>query len=83
MGNIKNPITVSRDGKLKGPRTPLELSWPLLIYLVDSLKTNPSKICSPLSEKASKGRYFGLNKLQNQAHEGKRKEEKKDRGGRK
>ena len=34
-------------------------------------------------EKASKGRFFGPDKLQNHSNEGKGKEKKKERGGRK
>ena len=41
-------------------------------------ENQPNEICSHLSEKASKGRFFGLDKLQNHPNEEKRKEKKKD-----
>ena len=40
----------------------------------------PNKICSHLSEKASKGRFLNSEKLQNHVNEGKGKEKKKERG---
>ena len=39
-----------------------------------------NEICSHLSEKASKGRFFEPEKLQNHSNEGKGKEKKKGRG---
>ena len=45
------------------------------------LKTNLTKICSYLREKASKGRFFGADKLQNHTNEEKAKEKKKERRG--
>ena len=39
-------------------------------------ENQPNEICSHLSEKASKGRLFGPDKLQNNTNEGKRKGEK-------
>ena len=47
------------------------------------LKTNQTKICGYLRENASKGRFFGADKLQNHTNEEKGKEKKKERGGRK
>ena len=47
------------------------------------LKTNLTKICSSLTEKASKGRFFGADKLQNHTNEVKGKEKKKERGAKK
>ena len=44
-------------------------------------ENQPNEICSHLSEKASKGRLFGPDKLQNNTNEGKGKEKKKERGG--
>ena len=41
------------------------------------------EICSHLSEKPSKDRFFTPDKLQNHYNEGKGKEKKKERGGRK
>ena len=46
-------------------------------------ENQPNKICSHMLEKASKGRFFGPDKLQNHNNEGKGKENKKERGGRK
>ena len=46
-------------------------------------ENQPNEICRHLSEKASKGRFRGPDKLQNHTNEGKRKEKKKERGGRK
>ena len=43
-------------------------------------ENQPNEICSHLSEKASKGRLFGPDKLQNHTNEGKGKEKKKERG---
>ena len=43
-------------------------------------ENQPNKICSPLSEKASKGRFREPEKLQNHINEGKGKEKKKERG---
>ena len=40
----------------------------------------PNKICSHLSEKASKGRFLNFEKLQNHVNEGKGKKKKKERG---
>ena len=40
----------------------------------------PNKICSHLSEKASKGRFLNSEKLQNHVNKGKGKEKKKERG---
>ena len=45
------------------------------------LKINLTKICSHLREEASKGRFFGPDKLQNHTNEQKRKEKKKERVG--
>ena len=45
------------------------------------LKINLTKICSHLREEASKGRFFGPDKLQNYTNEQKRKEKKKERVG--
>ena len=47
------------------------------------LKNQPNEICSHWSEKASKGRLLGPDKLQNHTNKRKGKEEKKERGGRK
>ena len=47
------------------------------------LKNQPNEICSHWSEKASKGRLFGPDKLQNHTNKRKGKEKKKERGGRK
>ena len=44
-------------------------------------ENQPNEICSHLSEKASKGRLLGPDKLQN--HSIKRREKEKERGGRK
>ena len=41
-------------------------------------ENQPNEICSHLSEKASKGRFFGPDKLQNHSNEEKRKEKKKN-----
>ena len=46
-------------------------------------ENQPNEICSHMLEKAPKGRFFGPNKLQNHSNEGKGKEKKKERGGRK
>ena len=46
-------------------------------------ENQPSDICRHLSEKASKGRLFGPDKLQNHTNEAKGKEKKKERGGKK
>ena len=46
-------------------------------------ENQPNEICSHMLEKASKGRFFGPDKLQNHSNEGKGKEKKKERGGRK
>ena len=43
----------------------------------------PNENCSYLSEKRSKGRFFVLERLENHSNEGKAKEKKKERGGRK
>ena len=43
-------------------------------------ENQPNKICSPLSEKASKGRFLNSEKLQNHINEGKGKEKKKEQG---
>ena len=43
-------------------------------------ENQPYKICSPLSEKASKGGFREPEKLQNHINEGKGKEKKKERG---
>ena len=43
-------------------------------------ENQPNKICSHLSEKASKGRFLKPEKLQNHSNEGKGKEKKKERG---
>ena len=43
-------------------------------------ENQPNKICSPLSEKASKGRFREPEKLQNHINDGKGKEKKKERG---
>ena len=43
-------------------------------------ENQPNKIRSPLSEKASKGRFREPEKLQNHINEGKGKEKKKERG---
>ena len=39
-----------------------------------------NEICSHMLEKASKGRFFGPDKLQNHSNDGKGKEKKKERG---
>ena len=44
-------------------------------------ENQPSEICSHLSEKASKGRFFGLDKLQNHSNEEKRKTVRRKKGG--
>ena len=46
-------------------------------------ESQPNEICSHMLEKASKGRFFGPDKLQNHTNEGKGKDNKKERGGRK
>ena len=46
-------------------------------------KKKPMEICSHLTEKASKGRFPQPDKLQNYTNEGKAKERKRQRGGRK
>jgi len=47
------------------------------------LKTNLTKFAAyHLSEKASKGRFFGPDKLQNHTNEGKGKEKNKEQGER-
>ena len=46
-------------------------------------ENQPNEICSHMLEKASKGRFFGPDKLQNHTNEGKGKDNKKERGGRK
>ena len=43
-------------------------------------ENQPNKICSHLSEKASKGRFLKPKKFQNHSNEGKEKEKKKERG---
>ena len=43
-------------------------------------ENQPNKICSPLSEKASKRRFREPEKLQNHINEGKGKEKKKEQG---
>ena len=43
-------------------------------------ENHPNEICSHLSEKASKGMFPKLEKLQNHSNEGKGKEKKKERG---
>ena len=43
-------------------------------------ENQPNKICSPLSGKASKGRFREPEKLQNHINEGKGKEKKKEQG---
>ena len=43
-------------------------------------ENQPNKICSHLSEKASKGRFLKPEKLQNHSKKGKGKEKKKERG---
>ena len=40
----------------------------------------PNKICSHLTEKASKGRFLKPEKLQNHSEKGKGKEKKKEQG---
>ena len=45
-------------------------------------ENQPNEICSHMLEKASKGRFFGPDKIQNHSNEGKGKEKKKERGGR-
>ena len=46
-------------------------------------ENQPNEICSHMLEKTSKGRFFGPDKIQNHSNEGKGKEKKKERGGRK
>ena len=46
-------------------------------------ENQPNEICSHMLEKASKGTFFGPDKLQNHNNEGKGKEKKKERRGRK
>ena len=46
-------------------------------------ENQPNEIYSHMLEKASKGRFFGPDKLQNHTNEGKGKDNKKERGGRK
>ena len=46
-------------------------------------ENKPNGICRHLSEKASKGKFLGPDKLQNHTNEEKGKEKKKERGGRK
>ena len=46
-------------------------------------ENRPNEICSHMLEKASKGTFFGPDKLQNHNNEGKGKEKKKERRGRK
>ena len=43
-------------------------------------ENQPNEVCSRLSEKVSKGRFFKLEKLQNRSNEEKGKEKKKERG---
>ena len=43
-------------------------------------ENHPKEICSPLSEKASKGRFLKPEKLQSYSNEGKGKEKEKERG---
>ena len=53
----------------------------IYVYISSRFFENqPNEICSHLSEKASKGRFFGPDKLQNHS---KGKENEKERGGRK
>ena len=47
------------------------------------LKNQPNEICRHWDDKASKGRFFKSDKLQIHSNEGKGKETKKERGGRK
>ena len=47
------------------------------------MENQPNEICSHLSEKASKGRLFGPDKLQNYINKGKGKKKTEKRGGRK
>ena len=46
-------------------------------------ENQPNEICSHLSEKSSKDRFFKPDKLQNHTNEGKGKEKMKEPGGRK
>ena len=46
-------------------------------------ENHPNEILSHWSEKASKCRLFGPDKLQNHSNEGKERKKKKERGGRK
>ena len=56
-----------------------ELSIPSRIF-----EKHPNELCSHLLEKASKGGgFFGPDKLQNHSSDGKGKEKKAERGGRK
>ena len=43
-------------------------------------ENQPNKICSHLSEKASKGRFLKPEKIQNYSKKGKGKEKKKEQG---
>ena len=52
----------------------------MYIYIHSRFFENqPNEICSHLSEKASKGRFLGPEKLQNHSNKGKGKEKKKER----
>ena len=53
------------------------------MYLADFFENQPNEICSHLSEKASKGRLFGPDKLKTHTNDGKEQEKKKEQGGRK
>ena len=46
-------------------------------------ENQPNEICIHLSEKAEKGRFLKPHRLQNHTNEGKAKERKRERGGRK
>ena len=50
---------------------------------IQFLENEPSEICSHLSEKLSKGRFFAPDKIENHTSEGKGQEKKKWRGRRK
>ena len=52
-----------------------------MMYIISSrfFENQPNEICRLLSEKASKGRFLGPYKLQNDSNEGKGKEKKRER----
>ena len=61
-------------------KLPAQTKWlePFDYKSIRFFQNQPNEICSHLSEKASKGRLFGPDKLQNHANEAKGKEKRKE-----